>query len=106
MHRHIAQPITQAARREHDRPLTQTIPLASTGIVPHQYVRIPVKSPAIFAKAQVLSSRKGHPIFVETPDGDTSHRKAFWVHSDTLPSLAYWLQLRVFPLHDLVDLDD
>ena len=103
MRRPISDPITQASRREHERPLTQTIRVASADAVPPGYRRVAVKSPAIFAKVQVVSSRLGRPIFVETSSLWSERRIAYWIHSDVVPDLAHWLGNRLFLLTELVD---
>ena len=103
MRRPISDPISQSSNNEHERPLTQTIRVGSAEAVPPGYQRVPVKSPAIYAKVQVLSSRLGKPIFVETTSLYSQRRVAYWVHSDVLPELVRWLRIRVFPLSDLID---
>ena len=97
MTRKPAQPIGESARREHERPLTQTIQVVSASDVPPGYCRIDAPSRPIFAKAQVLSSQCGRPIFVEAAATDGSGSSAYWVHDDIMPRLAWWLHLRVFP---------
>lgn len=101
MRRSPTQPITQLAEREHERPLTQTIRVASAGDVPPCYYRIQARSRPIFAKAQVLSSKRGRPIFVEAP-ASAAAPCSYWVHRDIMPELAAWLKIRVFPAHEIV----
>ncbi len=71
--------------------------------MPPGYRRFPVKSPAIYAKVQVLSSKLGVPVFIETPSLDSEQRTAYWVHEDVIPDLARWLRIRVFPISEIVD---
>lgn len=101
--RHLGIPILDVSRQVHERPLTQTVVVTSQQSVPPGFLRVPVKSPAIFAKVQVLSSRLGHPIFVEQTDLEPGRRVAYWVHPAIVPDLAEWLSHRVFPLYDLID---
>jgi hypothetical protein len=101
--RKALEPIRQAGQREHEKPLTQTVRVASGDSVPACYRRFPIKSPAIYAKVQVLSSRKGVPVFIETQEDDASQRNAYWVHEDVLPELTRWLRVRIFPMHEIVD---
>jgi len=103
LRRPIADPISQSSREVHERPLTQTVHVASADAVPPGYQRVGVTSPAIFAKVQVLSSKIGRPIFVETASSHSERRLAYWIHGDVIPELAAWLRYRVFPLEDLVD---
>ncbi len=103
MERKALEPIRQAGDREHEKPLTQTVRVASGDSVPPGYRRFPVKSPAIYAKVQVLSSKLGVPVFIETPSVHSDHRTAYWVHEDILPDLARWLRIRIFPISDIVD---
>ncbi|MEO8498639.1 MAG: hypothetical protein ABI614_26560 [Planctomycetota bacterium] len=103
MERKALEPIRQANDREHEKPLTQTVRVASGDSVPPGYRRFPVKSPAIYAKVQVLSSKLGMPVFIETPSVQSQQRVAYWVHEDVLPELARWLRIRVFPISDIVD---
>ncbi len=103
MERKALEPIRQAGDREHEKPLTQTVRVASSDLVPPGYRRFPVKSPAIYAKVQVLSSKLGVPVFIETPSLDSEQRTAYWVHEDVIPDLARWLRIRVFPISEIVD---
>lgn len=75
----------------------------SSESVPPGYRRFPVKSPAIYAKVQVLSSKRGVPVFLETDDDQPDRRTAYWVHEEILPDLARWLRIRIFPISDIVD---
>ena len=102
MGRKALEPIRQAGDREHEKPLTQTIRVESADSVPPGYRRFPVKSPAIYAKVQVLSSKLGMPVFIETPSVYSQDRIAYWVHEDILPDLARWLRVRIFPISDIV----
>jgi hypothetical protein len=106
MRRRLACPITESARGVHERPLTQTIRVGSADEVPVGYRRIQLHSPAIFAKVQVLSSRYGRPIFMETKESPSNQRSAYWAHADVIPGLARWLRFRVFSLSDLTDLSE
>lgn len=105
MERKGLEPIRQAGDREHEKPLTQTVRVGSGDSVPPGYRRFPVKSPAIYAKAQVLSSKLGVPVFIETPSIDSQQRIAYWVHEDVVPELARWLRIRIFPISDIVERD-
>ena len=105
MDRKALEPIRQASHREHEKPLTQTVRVSSGDSVPPGYRRFPVKSPAIYAKVQVLSSKRGVPVFVETTGVPSEQRTAYWVHEDILPELARWLRVRIFPISDIVDPD-
>ncbi|MDA1054616.1 MAG: hypothetical protein O3C40_29650 [Planctomycetota bacterium] len=105
MHRKALEPIRQAGDREHEKALTQTVRVASSDSIPPGYRRFPVKSPAIYAKVQVLSSKLGMPVFIETPSVHLEQRVAYWVHEDVLPELAQWLRIRVFPITEIVDHD-
>lgn len=105
MHRKALEPIRQAANREHEKPLTQTVRVLSSDSVPPGYRRFPVKSPAIYAKVQVLSSKRGVPVFLETASERSERRIAYWVHEDIIPELAHWLRIRVFPISDIVEPD-
>ena len=87
------------------RELTETIRVSSPDAVPQGYSRIALPSPAIFAKAQVLSARHLKPIFVETDPTDPSQRVAYWIHHLIQPELADWLRIRVFAEHDLFGTD-
>ena len=103
MHRRALEPIRRASNREHEKPLTQTVRVASGDAVPPGYRRFPVKSPSIYAKVQVLSSKRGVPVFIETSGDDLEQRTAYWVHEEILPELARWLRIRIFPISDIVD---
>ena len=103
MERKALEPIRQAGDRVHEKPLTQTVRIASGDAVPPGYRRFPVKSPAIYAKVQVLSSKLAVPVFIETPSIHSDERIAYWVHEDVLPELARWLRVRIFPISDIVD---
>ena len=103
MGRKALEPIRQASDREHEKALTQTIRIASAEFVPAGYRRFPVKSPSIYAKVQVLSSKLGLPVFIETPNASSQDRVAYWVHEDILPDLARWLRVRIFPISDIVN---
>ena len=103
MRRKALEPIRQAGDREHEKPLTQTIRLESADSVPPGYRRFPVKSPAIYAKAQVLSSKVGMPVFVETSPDCSQRRIAYWVCEEILPDLARWLRIRIFPISEIID---
>lgn len=105
MHRKALEPIRQASNREHEKALTQTVRVLSSDSVPPGYRRFPVKSPAIYAKVQVLSSRRGVPVFLETTGTQSDQRVAYWVHEDILPDLARWLRIRIFPVSDIVGRD-
>lgn len=94
--------ILHSARAERERPLTQTIEVLSSAQVPPGYEQIRAPSPSIFAKAQVLSSQKGRPVFVQTDRTERTRRVAYWVHHEVMPALAWWLRLRVFPAHEVV----
>lgn len=98
-------PIREAGHREHEKPLTQTVRVTSRDSVPPGYRRFPVKSPAIYAKVQVLSSKLGVPVFIERASVDAEQRIAYWVHDDILPELARWLRVRIFPISEIVDRD-
>ena len=87
------------------REITETIRVASRDAVPEGYSRIALPSPAIFAKAQVLSARRLKPIFVEADPADSALRIAYWVHKSIQPELAEWLRVRVFAEHDLFGTD-
>src|SRR3990167_5186281 len=95
----------QAGQREHEKSLTQTVRVLSGDSVPPGYRRFPVKSPAIYAKVQVLSSKLGVPVFLETTGAASEQRTAYWVHEEILPELARWLRIRIFPISDIVDCD-
>ncbi|MEX0819664.1 MAG: hypothetical protein WD070_08715 [Pirellulaceae bacterium] len=103
MQRKALEPIRQADNREHEKPLTQTVRVTSGDSVPPGYRRFPVKSPAIYAKVQVLSSKLGVPVFLETTGIASGRRIAYWVHEDVLPELSRWLRVRIFPINDIVD---
>ncbi len=105
MRRRALIPIRHSSGQEHERALTQTIRVTSATAVPAEYRRIPIKSPAIYAKVQVLSCQRAQPVFVETVSPTSERRVAYWVHPDILPELARWLRARVFPLSDLIDDD-
>ena len=105
MHRKALEPIRQAGQREHEKSLTQTVRVLSGDSVPPGYRRFPVKSPAIYAKVQVLSSKLGVPVFLETTGAASEQRTAYWVHEEILPELARWLRIRIFPISDIVDCD-
>jgi hypothetical protein len=105
MHRRALEPIRQASNREHEKALTQTVRVMSSESVPPGYRRFPVKSPAIYAKVQVLSSKRGVPVFLETTGTQSDQRTAYWVHEDILPDLAHWLRIRIFPLSEIVGSD-
>ncbi|MBC8353356.1 MAG: hypothetical protein H8E66_15260 [Planctomycetes bacterium] len=102
MHRKALEPIRQASHREHEKSLTQTVRVSSGGAVPPGFRRFPVKSPAIYAKVQVLSSKLGVPVFVETSSANSEQRTAYWVHEDILPELSRWLRIRIFPASEIV----
>ena len=106
MRRKALEPIRQASDREHEKPLTQTVRVSSAEMVPEGYRRFPVKSPAIYAKVQVLSSKLGVPVFIETPSVHSEQRIAYWVHEDILADLARWLRIRIFPISDIVNRED
>lgn len=103
MRRKALEPIRQAGDREHEKALTQTVRIASADVVPPAYRRFPVKSPSIYAKVQVLSSKRGLPVFIETSEADSQERVAYWVHEDVLPELSQWLRNRLFPISDIVE---
>ncbi len=102
MPRKALKPIRLAGDDERERALTQTIRVSSKDAVPPGYRRFPVKSPSIYAKVQVLSSKLGVPVFIETDNADSDKRIAYWVHEDILPQLARWLRIRIFPISDIV----
>lgn len=87
----------------HDRKVTETIFVPSADAVPDGYHQIPVASPAIFAKAQVLSYYALRPIFVK---GDEGRRETYWVHDDIMDELSEWISCRVFPEHDILPPDE
>jgi hypothetical protein len=85
------------------RAITETIRVSSSESVPEGYSRIALPSPAIFAKAQVLSARHLKPIFVEVDATDPARRAGYWIHESIRPELAEWLKSRIFTEPDLFD---
>ena len=93
-------------RREvRGRAITETIRVSSSASVPEGYSRIALPSPAIFAKAQVLSARHLKPIFVEAEAHDPAKWAAYWVHDLIRPALTEWLNNRIFTEPDLFDME-
>jgi hypothetical protein len=100
MRNKAAQPILDAATRERERQLTQTIRVLSGGDVPPGYEPIAAQGSSIFAKAQVLSNKLGRPVFIKMDDAIPDRRVTFWVHHEVLPALARWLRFRIFDAHE------